>query len=1116
MPIDQSQRERALDITQSFIVQAPAGSGKTQLLTRRYLTLLTKVKAPEEIVAITFTRKAAAEMRTRILEILQHERSSLVQEVLKQNEILQWGLLDNPNRLRIQTIDAFCAHITRQMPLLSRFGAQPGILDQPYLVYQEAAKSILVGLESDVPWADSLAKLLLHLDNDHRKVENLLSDMLAKRDQWLPYIVSSGQQNNLRQTLESGLQKIVIDALYSLQTALPAEITPELLIISDFAANAVKEINPTSAIRYCEQFKLPTDYLCYLQSLTAEQLEQEHKKWLGLTELLLTKENQWRKSLTKREGFVAMKEAPLVEMKNRAITLLSTLSSNSELQENFELIRVLPPTTFNGGQWEILTSLLALLPITVAQLQVLFQEQEAVDYIEVTQSALTALGDPQNPTDLALRLDYQIQHILVDEFQDTSTSQFRLLEQLTAGWQQNDGRTLFLVGDPMQSIYRFRKAEVGLFLQARKKGIGSIQLESLTLEVNFRSNHTIIQWFNQLFQFLMPKHANIGSGAIPFSASHPHADLLSGEVVTHGIFVNDDNHEAHLIVKLIQDTFQKNPQTKIGILVRARTHLLEILPILQANKIQYQATEIETLAQRAIVQDLLALTRALLHPSDRIAWLAILRAPWCGLTLNELQEMVGEDMSVTIFDRLQILSFEKLASPAHENLTRILGVLKQSLKHRRRQSLSSWVYGTWLALGGPIAFQNTTDLEDAKVFFELLTKISLANDIPDVTQLEQQLTGLYASSINTHDHYVEVMTIHKAKGLEFDTVILPGLERLLAADSQQLLLCMERPSQNGHTDLLLAPIKASHEESDPIYDYLRYEEKTRASYETIRLLYVAITRAKHSLHIIASLDPEWSHKNKEPSKNSLLAQLWPILSDSFLSNLTTQNFSSSVKNNDHSIKLRRPIASWQLPALPSGVIPQFTQEITYSNKNHSIQWSNNPARHIGTVIHLFLQQISQEGIENWENKILEKQKPYFKNLLLRLGITIENIETSVAQVILALQNSLQDTRGRWILQNHSQAQSEYALTAQVDHEIKQIIIDRTFVDEHHIRWIIDYKTIMPVNQSLEEFLENETNQHRPQLEQYAKIMQNLDPNHPIRLGLYFPLLKAWREWEHLK
>src|ERR1700733_5431590 len=135
---DHWQREQALNPSQSFIVQAPAGSGKTELLVRRVLVLLANAeKMPEEILAITFTRKAASEMRHRIIQALKSAADNpapqdpyhlatweLAQKVLIKNETQQWNLLQNPNRLRIQTIDSFCQRLTAQMPLLSQFGMQ--------------------------------------------------------------------------------------------------------------------------------------------------------------------------------------------------------------------------------------------------------------------------------------------------------------------------------------------------------------------------------------------------------------------------------------------------------------------------------------------------------------------------------------------------------------------------------------------------------------------------------------------------------------------------------------------------------------------------------------------------------------------------------------------------------------------------------------------------------------------------------------------------------------------------------------------------------------------------------------------------------------------------------
>ena len=157
---DNVARRQALDPTRSFIVQAPAGSGKTELLVRRFLKLLAAVERPEEILAITFTRKAAAEMRKRVLEATP--------------EAKELG-----HRLRIQTIDALCASLTRQMPVLARFGAQPELVEDARPHYREAALRTLTALSPEAE------RLLAHLDNNLGTAVWLLSSMLAKRDQWL-------------------------------------------------------------------------------------------------------------------------------------------------------------------------------------------------------------------------------------------------------------------------------------------------------------------------------------------------------------------------------------------------------------------------------------------------------------------------------------------------------------------------------------------------------------------------------------------------------------------------------------------------------------------------------------------------------------------------------------------------------------------------------------------------------------------------------------------------------------------------------------------------------------------------------------------------------------------
>src|SRR5712691_686702 len=181
---DQAQRDAALDPRRSFIVQAPAGSGKTELLVRRFLKLLSSVQRPEEILAITFTRKAAAEMRKRVLERLPDS-----------GEIA--------HRLRIQTIDSFCTALTRQVPVLARFGAQPEIIEDASELYLEAAARVFQQFNP------ASEKLLARLDNNVPKATRLLADRLRDRDRWLRKTGAVPTRAELEATLAAERERLL-------------------------------------------------------------------------------------------------------------------------------------------------------------------------------------------------------------------------------------------------------------------------------------------------------------------------------------------------------------------------------------------------------------------------------------------------------------------------------------------------------------------------------------------------------------------------------------------------------------------------------------------------------------------------------------------------------------------------------------------------------------------------------------------------------------------------------------------------------------------------------------------------------------------------------------------
>ena len=220
IPADADARRRALDPTTSFIVQAPAGSGKTELLIQRLLTLLAQVDEPEEIVSITFTRKAASEMRERLISALRAAAEGepiasthasltrdLALQVIERDRQADWRLLEHPSRLRIETIDALASGFTRAMPWLSRFGAMPEPVEDPYSLYSIAASRTLRVLGENAPESPAVRHLLEHLDNDMSRASSLIAQMLVRREQWLPLVVGVSDVSALRPLLEANLDR---------------------------------------------------------------------------------------------------------------------------------------------------------------------------------------------------------------------------------------------------------------------------------------------------------------------------------------------------------------------------------------------------------------------------------------------------------------------------------------------------------------------------------------------------------------------------------------------------------------------------------------------------------------------------------------------------------------------------------------------------------------------------------------------------------------------------------------------------------------------------------------------------------------------------------------------
>jgi len=1008
IPPDAAARAQALDITRSFIVQAPAGSGKTELLTQRFLALLGAVEQPETIVAITFTNKAAGEMRTRICDALRlaqgprpelaHKQATwaLAARVLERDRQLEWGLERNSTRLRILTIDALCAQIAAQMPWLSRLGGPPAIARRPGELHEDAARRTLELLESDL--GEPVRRLLLHIDNNQPRACGLIASMLARRDQWLRHLGALD-----RQSLESVLAAIVRQGTESLREALP------LGTLRLFSAAFPGE-EPT------------------LEALAG---------------FLLTKTGEIRKRVDKSIGFPPGHPG-IKEMQE----LLQGL--DPAFAERLHSVRLLPPSSYTDGQWDLIQALFGVLRLATAQLRMVFQERREVDFVEVQLCAIQALGSGDEPTPLAYAMDHRIHHLLIDEFQDTSITKLVLLERLTAEWSAGDGRTLFAVGDPMQSVYSFQEAEVSLFERCRQNGLGRVALTPLQLTANFRSSETMVEWFNETFPRVMGQTNESGSGAVAYAASTA-TQPPGGSIRVHPVPEKDSAAEARTVADLIDQT----PEGSIAVLVRSRPAAHDITRELRRRGVRYQAVELEPLMNRSVVQDLRALTRVLLHPGDRVAQLSILRAPWAGRTLEQLLEAVPLPAVAAAWD------------------------------DRGRKPLRQWVEDTWRELGGPACLRDEEEREDAETFFEFLESAPA-----DLRSFESALSGAWAPPDPKATSRIQIMTMHKAKGLEFDTVILPGLGRRPNTGDSHLLRWREL---NEDASLLIGSLGEFGGEPDRIYAYLGRLEAQRQDHESNRLLYVAATRARRTLHLAG-----WpGTKGTFSAKLSFLFEDHPAPP-------------AAERVPPEPPPLRRISPDWRRPA-PPPALEWSTEEHHVDEEEISYDWSGETLRLVGTAVHAMLQTITREGLDLWTLDHLHSQEPALRSRLISLGVPADELPGALMRTQRALVETIRGDRGRWLLEDHPEARSEWELTAVFGGAVRRFQLDRSFIGEDGVRWIVDYKTSSHEGSDLEAFLANEVVRYRPQLERYAEVVSRLD-RRPIRLGLFFPLLGGWREW----
>ena len=1095
---DLAQRQLAVEPERSVIVQAPAGSGKTTLLVERYLGLLAVVEEPEEILAITFTRKAAAEMRQRILGFLNpdfdsdkpHEQAALARARAVEDKVREWGLRENPQRMLIRTIDSFNHYLARTMPVASQLGPVPAPAENTQSLYRQAARNVLAELDGKDTIADDLRHLLLWRDHRTRDIEDLLVSLLGRRDQWLRVLGVTGRPD--RERFEQVLSQRVTEQLARAEKVLGEALTDagldgdELVELLRFAAETLKANDKPSPIQACAE-------ITALPGADPVDLDA----WRGLGEALLVKTGGFRKSVTIATGF-----PPKTEQKDRMVLVLERIGHSAHLAELLHEARSLPDPYYSDAEWQTLAALVRVLEHAAGELELVFAAAGQTDFAGLARAALRGLGDEDSGyTDLALYLDRRIRHILVDEYQDTNWAQYELLTRLVGGWQADEARSLFVVGDPMQSIYRFREAEVGLFMRTRELGIGDQKLESCRLTQNFRSRKEIVDWVNQRLGPIFPHTENISAGAVRYAASE--AGLDGGGQVEI-LARPEPAAEAEAVAETIARVLDENKDQddfKAAIIVRARSHLKDILPALKRHNVAYRAVKLDPLTQRPVVQDLLALTRAIVQPMDTAAVLSILRSPLCGLSLADLHALAGDGQDLHGEDAVA-----RMSGDARQRAERVFNALKSARLHWQRRRLRELVEGAWHQLGGPQACRKpATDLSDAEAYFEALGTAESEGLIDDWNDFAELLDGQFTEGDPPSEEVkLEILTMHGAKGLEWDLVVLPGLNRGTRGQDRSLLNWLPFTPDEGEEQVLLAPLRSAEQTQDPALNQLiRSEQNKRDAFEHQRLLYVAATRARQHLVLSACLDPD--KDEIKPTSGSLLADLWPTVGEDFVEAL--EQSPEAVTPSDET-----SLPDQSIFRVPTGWQPQLGEALPYKpelpprerSPEIEFNWVGIQARRNGTVLHRLLEQVGRVGLENLDAGMRNRLSERIPKLLMALGTDRETAESNAPVIAEAFEQTLSSDPGRWILSGkHREAACELAISGLIDGQLVHVVIDRTFVDEDGVRWIIDYKSGYHEGGDLDTFLHEEAERYRDQLATYRRLFEQMgDAN--VRAVLYLP------------
>jgi ATP-dependent helicase/nuclease subunit A len=881
----------AINPQSSATVSASAGTGKTWLLVSRVIRLLLAGARPDAILAITFTRKAAAEMQTRLAARLFEFAASEDTELIRLLEQIQAPtdgsmlatarglyeqLLHSQQKVRVSTFHSFCQDILRRFPLDA--GIAPGFeLTEDTTQLSREAWDILVreatsNTEGTV--AQQLDAMLDHC-NGLFNTQDALFDFLEHRSDWWAYTES-----------QSSPAEFAINQLRTVLT-----IDPE--------SNPLAQLSDTTLMNEIKEFaqwlaKHPTKSNLAAQATAHTALDLIHEEdfesaFNAVWEVFFTQTGQPRvrkQNQTQAKKMGDAGQQRFLELHEKLCGVLQEISNQRSRLQLYELCCV----------WYELGQQL------LERFQRLKAEQRILDFSDLEWKTYNLLTHSGNAHWVQYKLDQRIDHLLIDEFQDTNPTQWQLiipiLEELAAGHSERQ-RSVFLVGDHKQSIYRFRRAAPELFDAAQHWLQQALAAVDQPLSTSWRSAPAIMQCVNWVFtdgplsehihKFTVhDTHRKNSWGRVeilPLAKSPGASEQLQTE--TTGLRnpllqprpeTEDTRHyqEGKLIAAKIKALIEKPTWIEsdgqvqplsykdIMILLRHRTHAHAYEKALREARIPYIGAERGTLLNTLEVQDMVALLETLVTPYNNLALAIVLRSPLFSCSDQQLI-LIASLQQGTWLQRLQAIA-EQSEQPqlqsAHE-LPRAHELLSQ-----------------WSALAGKLPVHDLLDriynqgnllnrYEAAypdhlkqRVRANLTRFLELALEVdsgryPSIGNFLSKLKTLRDQSQNGLDEVatldaqpkVQIMTIHASKGMEAPVVFVADATNTQSSPKAYQSIVEWPAGESRPQRVLLAPPKK--QQDDTVQALLAHNQRGEAK-EEANLLYVALTRAKQCLFVAGS------------------------------------------------------------------------------------------------------------------------------------------------------------------------------------------------------------------------------------------------------------------------